>query len=221
MSNNLIDIDKFITRAKKKGVDFGKGDPYNRLRYYTKIGWLPHMTRKKDKKGNVKGHYPEWALDRLLLIEDYKDKGFSNDSIEKRLETRNKVQNFMTFLRSKEARNQIFSAVTLVLLLVIISNEVGLIRLGKPKNVDIVAQNVELPNQILDSGTAFVPRDQKRVYVKNPVIRANSKVYVTFTEDFSPAVRFWVESVEEYRGFTLELDAPVFNNSEFEWWITQ
>jgi hypothetical protein len=179
------------------------------------------MTRKKDNKGNVKGHYPSWALDRLLLIEDYKDKGLSNDSIEKKLETRNKIQNFMTFLRSKEARNQIFSAVTLVLLLVIISNEVGLIRLGKPKNVDIVAQQIELPNQILDSGTAFVPRDQKRIYVKNPVIRANSKVYVTFMEDYSPAVRYWVESVEEYRGFTLELDAPVFNNSEFEWWITQ
>jgi hypothetical protein len=73
----------------------------------------------------------------------------------------------------------------------------------------------------LDSGTAFVPRDQKRIYVKNPVIRGNSKVYVTFKEDYSPAVRFWVENVEEYRGFTIELDAPVFNNSEFEWWITQ
>ena len=221
MNDNLIDIDNFISQAKKNGIDFGKGDPYNRLRYYTKIGWLPHMLRKKDSKGNVKGHYPKWAIDRLVLIENLKSKGLANEDIEKRLEAKNKMTNIMNFLRSREVRNQVISAATLILLLIIVSNEVGMIRLGRPKNVDIVAQTMELPNQILDSGTAFVPRDQKKVYIKNPLVRANSKVYVTLKEDYSPAVRFWVENIEEYRGFTVELDTPVFNNVEFDWWITQ
>ena len=44
-----VQVIKLIKQAKKEGVQFGRGDPYNRLRYYTKIGWLPHMTRKKTK----------------------------------------------------------------------------------------------------------------------------------------------------------------------------
>ena len=45
---SLISTEKLIEESKTKGIDFGKGDPYNRLRYYTKIGWLPHMQRKKN-----------------------------------------------------------------------------------------------------------------------------------------------------------------------------
>jgi len=45
-NGNLISINEVIERAKKLGVDFGKGDPRNRLRYYVKIGLLPHAQRK-------------------------------------------------------------------------------------------------------------------------------------------------------------------------------
>lgn len=48
---DFISVEKLIKILKEKNISFGKGDPYNRLRYYTKIGWLPHMTRKKTKKG--------------------------------------------------------------------------------------------------------------------------------------------------------------------------
>ena len=44
----LINIKDLIQELKNKNIDFGKGDPYNRLRYYTKIGWIDHMIRKKD-----------------------------------------------------------------------------------------------------------------------------------------------------------------------------
>jgi hypothetical protein len=51
----LIKIDEIIERAKELGVDFGKGDPKNRLRYLTKIGLLPHCQRKVLKKDYQKG----------------------------------------------------------------------------------------------------------------------------------------------------------------------
>ena len=73
--DNLVSIENLIEAAKRKGLNFGKGDPYNRLRYYTKIGWLPHMVRKSDNEGSIKGHYPEWALNQLIIIEKLKAEG--------------------------------------------------------------------------------------------------------------------------------------------------
>ena len=73
--SSLIEVEKLIRMAKKEGVSFGKGDPYNRLRYYTKIGWLPHMERKRVKSGDVVGHYPKWVLSRLVMIDKLKKQG--------------------------------------------------------------------------------------------------------------------------------------------------
>src|SRR3990172_9961752 len=81
----LIATDDLIKEAEKMGVKFGKGDPYNRIRYYTKMGWLPHMVRKEGK-----GNFPNWALDRLVMIERLKDKNFSNEDITKKIEESNR-----------------------------------------------------------------------------------------------------------------------------------
>ncbi len=64
---NLISIDEIINRAQKLGVVFGNGDPRNRLRYYTKIGLLPHAQRKSFNNNHPEGAYPEDAV--ALLIE--------------------------------------------------------------------------------------------------------------------------------------------------------
>jgi len=53
-NEKLISIDEVIERAKKLGVDFGKGDPRNRLRYYVKIGLLPHAKRKVFQKQSTR-----------------------------------------------------------------------------------------------------------------------------------------------------------------------
>jgi len=52
----LINTRDLINELKKRNLNLGKGDPYNRLRYYTKIGWIDHMIRKKDSNGVVVGH---------------------------------------------------------------------------------------------------------------------------------------------------------------------
>jgi len=90
----MLSTEELILKAREVGVDFGKGDPYNRLRYYTKIGWLPHMTRQKDADGNIKGHYPEWVLGQLVTIEKLKSEGSDNDEIAKQIETKSKYTNY-------------------------------------------------------------------------------------------------------------------------------
>jgi DNA-binding transcriptional MerR regulator len=87
MSNRekLIKIDELIKRAKFFGVDFGKGDPKNRLRYYTKIGLLPHALRKSFN-GKIVGAYPEWVLKRLVEIDKQLKEGKSIQEIKRKTE---------------------------------------------------------------------------------------------------------------------------------------
>ena len=79
--DNLISFDEVITRADRRGVNFGKGNPSNRLRYFTKIGLLPHAKRKSFNGGSPSGAYPEWVIDRLVEIERELSKGKSVQSL--------------------------------------------------------------------------------------------------------------------------------------------
>ena len=219
--DDFISIDKIIKTAKSRGLDFGTGDPYNRLRYYTKIGWLPHMVRKIDKKGNIKGHYPIWSVDRLLLIEDLKNKGYSNDEISEKLETKNSVQGIVSAVKSPDVRKQLVLYSIFAIVILIFANESGVIRLGKPKNAIYTTSQTQQNIQIVQSGTSFVPRNQNKIFVMTPDIAITSKVYVTFTQNYSPANKFWVSQIKQGDGFILELDAPVSDSVEFNWWLTQ
>lgn len=64
----LLPYSEIITLAKKVGVDFGKGYPYNRLRYYTKIGLLPRAQRKSFG-ASPEGCYPSWVVDKLVDVD--------------------------------------------------------------------------------------------------------------------------------------------------------
>src|SRR5205085_8389415 len=95
LMTDLISVENLIAESKKRGITFGKGDPYNRLRYYTKMGWLPHMIRKRDADDkSVKGHYPKEALDIVLMIEKYKKDGLTNEAITKTIKSKDNVQNW-------------------------------------------------------------------------------------------------------------------------------
>ena len=218
--SSLIEVDKLIRMAKKEGVSFGKGDPYNRLRYYTKIGWLPHMERKMSKSGEVVGHYPDWVLARLVHIDKLKKQGANNEYITSKIDTRNKLHTMYARLNTQEFRNKLISYATVLIVFVILLTELDMINLSKSKNRPIVNYNETLTPQIIDSGSSFVPSQKNRVFVKNAGITSGSKVYVTFNDSFSPATRFWVSKIEAQKGFYVDLDAPVFDNSEFSWWIS-
>jgi DNA-binding transcriptional MerR regulator len=83
---NLISIEEIIRRAKDLGVDFGRGDPKNRLRYYTKIGLLPHAQRVSFKGGFPTGAYPESVISVLVLIDKKLKEGKSILQIKRELE---------------------------------------------------------------------------------------------------------------------------------------
>lgn len=219
--DEFISTDKIIKIAKGRGLNFGSGDPYNRLRYYTKIGWLPHMVRKIDKKGSIKGHYPTWSIDRLLLIEGLKSKGYSNEEISEKLQAKNSIQGIVGAVKSPDVRKQIVLYSILTLVILIFANELGVLRLSKSKNIIYTTEQTRQNIQIVRSGTSFVPRNQNKIFVMTPEIAVTSKVYVTFTQNYSPANKFWVSQIKQGDGFILELDAPVSDNVEFNWWLTQ
>ena len=219
--DEYISVDKLIKQAKSRGVNFGSGDPYNRLRYYTKIGWLSHMIRKADRRGNIKGHYPIWSIDRLVLIENLKSQGYTNEEISEKLKTKTKVQSVLMAISSPEIRKQIVMYLILVLVSIILANELGAIHLGKLKSQMLTVTDINQQMQIVQNGTSFVPKNQSKVFIIATKIKANSKVYITFNQNYSPASRYWVSQIKQQEGFELTLDAPVSNNTEFNWWLTQ
>jgi hypothetical protein len=216
--SEYISIENLIKEATKRGVDLGKGDPYNRLRYYTKMGWLPHMVRKKESGvDEVKGHYPSWAVDRLIFIEELKSKKLSNEEITERIHSKNRVQTAYSLVDPKKIRTKIIAGVSIILILFIVAVEAGIVNIGRHQRT---VANHQITKIIVDDGYAYVPSGQRRVMVKSPRVQANSKVYVTFTQNYSPAQRFWVSRVLPLEGFEIELDAPVFEDSEFTWWVS-
>src|SRR3990167_10225829 len=85
--NNLISFEEVVTRAKRAGVNFGKGSPHNRLRYFTKIGLLPHAKRRSFGGHNPSGAYPEWVINRLVEIERELAKGKSVQALLRKQKT--------------------------------------------------------------------------------------------------------------------------------------
>jgi DNA-binding transcriptional MerR regulator len=90
MNNNnnekLISFDEIIILAKKMGVDFGNGDVRQRLRYYTKMGLLPHAQRKCFNNNSPQGAYPESVIDLLVDIDKKIKSGKSIQKIKREIE---------------------------------------------------------------------------------------------------------------------------------------
>ena len=70
---NFLTTAEIIKQARARGFNFGKGDPMNRLRYYIKLGLIPHMERRQAKPGDsfTQGFMPESTIDLLLNIQNH------------------------------------------------------------------------------------------------------------------------------------------------------
>ncbi len=127
-NNDLIPSDELIKKAQEAGVNFGRGEPYNRLRYYTKMGWIPHMKRKgKD----VKGHYPEWVINRLKYIEELRKKGVSKENITEEIQKTEKKENIKNTYFTRKNKKLALLIVGISIIGVLILNEMDLIKVGK------------------------------------------------------------------------------------------
>ena len=69
------------------------------------------------------------------------------------------------------------------------------------------------------AGTATINKNSDSVMIKTTAVTNNSLIYVTFSGDYSPAVRYWIDSKVAGSAFTVKLDAPVNNSVKFNWWI--
>lgn len=223
-----IEIDILIKKAKDRGFNFGKGDPYNRLRYYTKMGWIPNMKRMKNQKGNVEGHLPESTIDRLLEIQQLKENGLTNEEISQTLKNLDRKEGFYNFVTHSGTKTKIVIYSLITLFVIILLNQLGFIQFSFSTNKFTNTQDIInignsplLQTKIIDAGSSFVPTGMNKVFVVSEKVEVNTKINVTFKNDYSPASRYWVSNQIPNEGFEIELDSPVDNFAEFDWWVTK
>ncbi|MFH1840979.1 MAG: hypothetical protein ABH807_02385, partial [Candidatus Shapirobacteria bacterium] len=85
-AQELISTKQLIKLAKSQGISLGKGNPNNRLRYYTKTDLIPHAERKQVGKSSfTEGHYPRYTLNLLKRIGEMKRAGRPTPEIQKHL----------------------------------------------------------------------------------------------------------------------------------------
>ena len=218
-SEKLISIEELVKRAKKQGVDFGKTDPYNRLRYYTKLSLLPHMERRQGKGGKLLAMYPEEALEKLLIIENLKAKGLKNEDIVNELEK--KQYSFSNFFQKNMTQRNVTLLLILVALAVLILNQRGLINLSKERSQSPLNSQAGAQATISDSGTAVLRAGKRLTFVKSTKVSSLSQVQVAFKGAFFPATSYMIGTKVPQEGFILELDDITAEDVSFSWWITE
>jgi len=82
-NKRLLSVSRVIEIAKRKGYDFGKGNPKERLRYLNRQGFIPYAIRLQARPGDkfTTGFYPHYLPDLLLTIQEYQRQGFSKEEI--------------------------------------------------------------------------------------------------------------------------------------------
>lgn len=90
MTEALIPIHKIVELSKKHSIDWGKGNPQNRLRYYAKHSLIPQAKRKlptgsSNPKATI-AHYPASTVTTLINIQRLKRQGYSIRKIKYLLE---------------------------------------------------------------------------------------------------------------------------------------
>ena len=87
-----------IKIAKSQGVDFGSGNAQERIRYFIKLGLLPHAIRKTPERffshgeKSPVGHLPFWVVKRLKKINNLAKNGLSFPQISEQLKAQKKTK---------------------------------------------------------------------------------------------------------------------------------
>lgn len=106
-NSKYLPYSEIIDLAKSAGVVFGKGYPYNRLRYYTKIGLLPNAKRKSFG-GPPEGAYPAWVVDKLVEIDGEIKTGRSIQAITREQKERNVSTTFERQVEEIEPKKDVY-----------------------------------------------------------------------------------------------------------------
>jgi len=68
-------------------------------------------------------------------------------------------------------------------------------------------------------GRGTVISGTKRVSVASTIVGDSSQIIVTFGGDYSPASRYWFESIVPSESFDVVLDQDVGQEVPFVWWV--
>lgn len=69
------------------------------------------------------------------------------------------------------------------------------------------------------AGVATIAQDTDNLTIETTAVTKDSLIYVTFNDDYSPAVRYWIENKVAGTSFTVKLDAAVSKDVKINWWI--
>jgi hypothetical protein len=222
----LINIKDLINELKKKNIDLGKGNPYNRLRYYTKIGWIDHMVRKKDLNGVVVGHYPKSVIEKIIEIENLKKDGKNNEEITHLLKEKliQKVDNkkikkveFLKFLLEKININIIILLV-IVLGFIFELNNYNSLKEKLPINQNQI-DSIVVENKILEKGKNVIPSGKNKIFINSKKINEKSIVLLSFEGSIAPANYYFITQKILEEGFLVETNYPVAKDVNFSWII--
>ena len=222
----LISVDDLIKILKEKNIDLGKGDPYNRIRYYTKIGWLPHMIRKKNENKIISGHYPEDVIEKIIFIEKIKAEGLSNEEITKKIKELNSINNRNVDNRSfilEKILNSIkknFSISKVLILLIVTTLFIDLIFFRDSQsniNEKLNQNNFSYEKIDLPSGETFIPKGQNKIFINNEYINNQDTILISFEGSIFPASFYFISEIKEGQGFYLETNMPVSNEVKLKW----
>ena len=69
------------------------------------------------------------------------------------------------------------------------------------------------------AGNGTLPKNTNTITIKTKAVTSNSIINISFNDDYSPALRYWIDEKVEGKYFKLKMDAKVSKNVKFNWWI--
>ncbi len=212
---DLVSIEELIKILKDNNINFGKGDPYNRLRYYTKIGLIPHMTRKKNSNNTNSGHYPKDVISKIIEIEKMKDIGLSNEEIIDKFKAATSANriDYIQFIKDKITVNHLF--ISLLVLGCIF--EIYRANLKAPNEPNIKNETGMEKHLIVETGINFLSPGQKKVFVPAKQVKQDSNINLSFRGNIFPATQSFISDIKEGLGFIVETNMEVNNEVKFTW----
>ena len=210
---DLIAVEELINILKENNINLGKGDPYNRLRYYTKIGLIPHMIRKKNSNNTNSGHYPKEVVKKIIDIEKMKMEGLSNEDIILKIKSKkdNPVPSFLEIIKNKFSINYLF----VFLFIIGIIFEVS--RFNSRQETPQFIPNNNLNKEISNTNLSFIPAGQKKVFIASNDVNQKSVILISFRDNIFPATNYFISEVKDGLGFFVETNVEVSTEVKFTW----
>ena len=219
----LISIEQLIVLLKQKNIDLGKGDPYNRFRYYTKIGWLPHMTRKKNEDGVITGHYPLSVIETIEQIENLKKEGKNNLDITNIIKSKSKEIQTIKQTISNIKNLNINYILILIIVISVIGESIRLISLNEKKDLTINQPNINIipEKKIVDSGIIFLPKGQNIIFVPSSSVTPTSIILLNIFNNLGFNNNYFIKEIKPNQGFYIQTTYQTPEEAKFNWVIIQ